>query len=73
MCQLASYSARLGLSKIFKNVGKGADFEGLSARDMKLEDRIRELLRFKHYSIRTEDSYVGWYRQFVKFHGLRHP
>ena len=40
---------------------------------MKLEDRIRELLRFKHYSIRTEESYIGWYRQFVKFHGLRHP
>lgn len=40
---------------------------------MKLEDQIRELLRFKHYSIRTEDTYVGWYRQFVKFHDLRHP
>ena len=40
---------------------------------MKLEDQIREVLRFKHYSLRTEESYVGWYRQFVKFHGLRHP
>lgn len=30
-------------------------------------------MRFKHYSIRTEDGYVAWYRQFVKFHGLRHP
>ena len=42
-------------------------------KDMKLEDQIRELLRFKHYSIRTEDTYIGWYRQFVKFHKLRHP
>jgi len=40
---------------------------------MKLEDRIRELLRFKHYSLRTEEAYVGWYRQFVRHHGLRHP
>ncbi len=40
---------------------------------MKLEGQIRELLRFKHYSIRTEDTYINWYRQFVKFHGLRHP
>ncbi len=40
---------------------------------MKLEDRIRETLRFKHYSLRTEETYVGWYRQFVRFHGLRHP
>lgn len=40
---------------------------------MKLEDQIREVLRFRHYSLRTEDCYVGWYRQFVKFHQLRHP
>ena len=40
---------------------------------MKLEDRIREVLRFKHYSLRTEESYVGWYVRFVRFHGLRHP
>jgi site-specific recombinase XerD len=40
---------------------------------MKLEDQIRETMRFKHYSVRTEESYVGWYRRFVRFHGLRHP
>ena len=40
---------------------------------MKVEDRIREKMRFKHYSLRTEESYVGWYRRFVRFHGLRHP
>jgi integron integrase len=40
---------------------------------MRLEDRIRETLRFKHYSLRTEESYVGWYRRFVRFHGVRHP
>ena len=38
-----------------------------------MEDQIRELMRFKQYSIRTEESYIGWYRQFVKFHDLRHP
>jgi hypothetical protein len=40
---------------------------------MKLEDQLRAVLRFKHYSIRTEECYVGWYRQYVRFHGLRHP
>lgn len=40
---------------------------------MKLEDQIREVMRFKHYSLRTEETYVGWYRQFVKYHSLRHP
>ncbi len=40
---------------------------------MKLEDQIREKMRFKHYSLRTEESYVGWFQRFVRFHGLRHP
>ena len=40
---------------------------------MKLEERIREVMRFKHYSVRTEESYVAWYRRFVRFHGLQHP
>lgn len=40
---------------------------------MKLEDRFCALLRTRHYSIRTEQAYVMWYRQFVRFHGLRHP
>jgi len=40
---------------------------------MKLADQIREVMRFKHYSLRTEECYVGWYRQFVRFHSMRHP
>ncbi len=39
----------------------------------KLLDRVRERIRFKHYSIRTEDSYVQWVRRFILFHGKRHP
>lgn len=38
-----------------------------------LLDRVRERIRFKHYSIRTEDSYVQWIRRFILFHGKRHP
>ena len=30
-------------------------------------------MRFKHYSLSTEESYVGWYLRFVRFHQLRHP
>ena len=40
---------------------------------MKLEDQIRKVIRFKHYRMRTEGSYVGWYKPFVKFHMMRHP
>ena len=41
--------------------------------DMKLEDQIRDTMRFKHLSLRTEDSYVGWYRRYVLWHGKTHP
>lgn len=35
--------------------------------------RVREVIRYKHYSIRTERAYVEWVRRFVAFHGRRHP
>ena len=40
---------------------------------MKIEEKIREKIRTLHYSIRTEETYVSWYRKFVKFHKLKHP
>jgi len=30
-------------------------------------------LRVRHYSLRTEEAYVGWIRRFIVFHGKRHP
>ena len=39
----------------------------------KLLERVREALRVKHYSIRTEESYTDWIRRFILFHGKRHP
>ena len=40
---------------------------------MKLEDQIRDTMRFKHLSLKTEESYVGWYRRYVLWHGKKHP
>ncbi|HEX9127679.1 MAG TPA: integron integrase [Gemmatimonadaceae bacterium] len=40
---------------------------------MKLLDSLRVTLRTKHYSIRTEESYVLWARRFILFHKKRHP
>ncbi len=34
---------------------------------------VRDALRLKHYSIRTEDSYVNWIRRYILFHNKRHP
>jgi hypothetical protein len=39
----------------------------------KLLDRVRDVIRLKHYSIRTEQSYTDWIRRFILFHGKRHP
>ncbi len=39
----------------------------------KLLDRVRAALRVRHYSPRTEESYVGWIRRFILYHGKRHP
>ncbi len=43
------------------------------AEPPKLLDRVRERIRLKHYSIRTEQSYVQWVRRFILHHGKRHP
>jgi integron integrase len=39
----------------------------------RLLDRMRETIRVRHYSIRTEDTYVDWARRFILFHDKRHP
>lgn len=39
----------------------------------KLLDQVRDRIRVKHYSIRTETQYIQWIRRFILFHGKRHP
>jgi integron integrase len=45
----------------------------MESREPKLLDRVREAIRTRHYSPRTERTYVGWIRRFILFHGKRHP
>ncbi|MGB7650956.1 MAG: integron integrase [Gallionella sp.] len=45
----------------------------LSLHPPKLLDEVRTKLRFLHYSLRTEHSYVGWIKRYILFHGKRHP
>jgi hypothetical protein len=40
---------------------------------LKLLDKVRDAIRLKHYSIRTEQAYVGWIKRFIFFHKKRHP
>jgi integron integrase len=40
---------------------------------IRLIDQLRERLRYMHYSLRTEETYVYWVRWFVRWHRLKHP
>jgi integron integrase len=46
---------------------------GTSRVEPRLLDRVREAIRLRHYSPRTEEAYVAWIRRFILFHGKRHP
>jgi integron integrase len=39
----------------------------------RLLDQLRDAIRVRHYSYRTEQQYVAWVRRFIVFHGRRHP
>jgi Phage integrase, N-terminal SAM-like domain len=39
----------------------------------KLLDQVRDAIRVKHYSYRTEETYVQWIRRYILFHDKRHP
>lgn len=39
----------------------------------RLLDQMRQVIRVKHYSIRTEQTYLSWAKQFIRWSGMRHP
>jgi len=39
----------------------------------RLLEQVRQSLRVRHYSYRTEEQYLGWIRRYIIFHGKRHP
>ena len=43
------------------------------ARPPKLLDQMREALRSRHYSRRTEQTYCQWVKRYIFFHKVRHP
>jgi len=45
----------------------------MDGRPPTLLNALKQALRTRHYSLRTEEAYVQWVRRFVLFHGRRHP
>ena len=39
----------------------------------KLLDQVSEIARFRHLSLRTEQTYRSWIKRFILFHGKQHP
>ncbi|MFK2878162.1 integron integrase [Rhodanobacter hydrolyticus] len=52
---------------------ENGDTHGIPAKAPRLLDEVRRVLRVKHYSLRTEQIYVGWIRRFILANGKRHP
>src|SRR5437773_5502938 len=44
-----------------------------SDKPKKLLERVRDVIRVKHYSWRTERTYCDWIERFIRFHRMRHP
>ena len=44
-----------------------------SRKEKKLFEQMRDVMRVKHYSLRTEQSYCDWVERFIRFHRMRHP
>jgi len=42
-------------------------------RSKRLLDRVRDAIRLKGYSVRTEEAYADWIKRFILFHDKRHP
>lgn len=42
-------------------------------RPPRLLEQVRQRVRAKHYSLRTEQAYLGWIRRFILANGKRHP
>ena len=51
----------------------GTETTPVAPTPLKLLDQVRDKIRVKHYSIRTETQYVQWVKRFILFHDKKHP
>ena len=60
-------------AKIDSFLREEKQFCGPAPQPRKLLDHVRDVLRVNHYSVRTEEAYVGWIRRFILYHNKKHP
>src|SRR5580765_1862105 len=65
------------MSRLYKGqerstAGKPNGFEAVIPNPkLRLMDQVREVMRLRHYSIRTERTYADWIRRYIKFHAMK--
>jgi len=47
--------------------------ENGSQNKPRLLEQVRDVLRYLHYSYRTEQSYIHWIKRYIYFHNKKHP
>ena len=64
--------ARMALEFLYREVlHHNVEFLPLP-KPPRLLDQVKQVMRVRHYSPRTEDSYVQWIKRYILFHGKRH-
>jgi Phage integrase, N-terminal SAM-like domain/Phage integrase family len=66
-------TARNGLDFLYRDVLHLQLGELPLPRPPKLLDQVRQMMRVRHYAVRTEECYAQWVERFIRFHRLRHP
>ena len=47
--------------------------ENVSQNKPRLLEQVRDVLRYLHYSYRTEQAYIHWVKRYIYFHNKKHP
>ena len=69
-----NYESRsTGKNDPVKKVASKPMASGREPKKSRLLELVRDRCRVKHYSLRTEDAYLGWIKRFIIYHGKRHP
>ena len=61
------------LRELLRRGAIGENIDEQEKRPPKLLDQLRELLKKKHYSYKTEQSYVQWVKRYILFNNKHHP
>jgi site-specific recombinase XerD len=54
-------------------IAKRSEYRPMEKTPKKLLEKVRDIIRVKHYSYKTEKSYISWIKRYILFHDKRHP